>query len=316
MIIDVHHHMIPTFADDEALTAHAQFYHRAYGGGGRSQRVDAPVEEVKRRFQSYSPDPDGEKLLQRMSQAGIDITVMCMIDHPRRYPTDGDLLTANRNLAEFANRTGGKVIALAGVDPRRKEAPELYRRCIEEYGMRGLKWHPDLGHWPNDEAAYRLLRVAEQLGTPLLTHTCPLPGFGGGEHPRTKYAEVGLLDEVAQDFPGLKIIAAHMARFDWRQWAQLAQYRPNLYGDLAMWQVFAVVNYERFCRDLREILDIAGTDAVLFGTDACSFSALVPNEQFVQILRDLPRKAPSGIKFAEEEVAAILGGNAQKVLGL
>ncbi|MDO8671000.1 MAG: amidohydrolase family protein, partial [Dehalococcoidia bacterium] len=305
-----------TFKDDAALTAHAQFYHRVYGAGGRSERVNVSFEEVKRRFQSFSPDPDGEKLLQRMSVAGIDVTVMCAMDNIDQTPADGEALKLNRSLAEFAERTKGKVLPLAGIDPRRREAPALYRRCIEEYGMRGLKWHADYGFYPNSEEAYALLKVAEQLGMPLLTHTGPLPGFASGLKPRSKYVDVGLLDEVAQDFPNLKIIAAHMGRFEWRRWAQMAQYRPNLYGDLAMWQVWAVVNYERFCRDLREILDIAGTESVLFGTDACSFSALVPNEQFVQILRDLPRKAPSGIKFTEEEVAAILGGNAQKVFGL
>lgn len=71
-----------------------------------------------------------------------------------------------------------------------------------------------------------------------------------------------------------------------------------------------------FCRDLREIPDIAATDSVMFGSDGPSLTALLPSEQFVRILRDLPRKAPPGIKFAEEEVAATLRDDAQKVLGL
>ncbi|MDO8672724.1 MAG: amidohydrolase family protein [Dehalococcoidia bacterium] len=124
------------------------------------------------------------------------------------------------------------------------------------------------------------------------------------------------LDEVAQDFPGLKIVAAHMGPFDWLRWAQLAQYRPNLYGDLAMWQIFAVASYERFCRSLRDILDIGGADSVMFGSDGSGFTAIVTNEEFIKILRDLPRNAPSGISFTEEEVGAILGDNARKVFGL
>ncbi|MBI2865599.1 MAG: amidohydrolase family protein [Chloroflexi bacterium] len=316
MIVDVHHHVIPVFRDDKALSIQAEAFYNAFGGGGRSERTDVPLEEVKRRMQSHTPDPDGQKLFQRMSQAGIDITIICVTDEPRRIPADSDILSINRAWAEFARKSNGRVIALAGIDPRRKEAPELYRHCIEEYGMRGLKWHPDFGHYPNSEEAYKVLKVAEQLGTPLLTHTGPLPRFYPGPHWRSKYADVRLLDEVAQDFPGLKIIAAHVGRFDWLQWAQLAQYRPNLYGDLALWQISAVAGYDRFCRNLRDILDIAGTDSVMFGSDGPGLTALVANEEFVQILRDLPRKAPEGIKFTEEEVAAILGANAQKVFGL
>jgi predicted TIM-barrel fold metal-dependent hydrolase len=32
-------------------------------------------------------------------------------------------------------------MALAGVDPRRPEAPDLLKQCFEEYGVRGLKYH-------------------------------------------------------------------------------------------------------------------------------------------------------------------------------
>ncbi|MBI2864059.1 MAG: amidohydrolase family protein [Chloroflexi bacterium] len=316
MIVDVHHHLIPVFPDESTLSAHAETYFYLFGGGGRSERTPATLEEVHRRMRARTPDPDGEKLFQRMTRAGVDVTFMCATDDVRRNLADAEILTVNRTLAEFAQGSKGRVIALAGIDPRRKEAPELFRRCIEEYGMRGLKWHPDCGFYPNSPEAYRVLKVAEQLGTPLLTHTGPLPAIHPSLPYRSKYADVRLLDEVAQDLPGLKIVAAHMGHYDWLGWAQLAQYRPNLFGDLAMWQLLAVADHARFCRYLRDMLDIAGTDAVLFGSDGPNFTALVTNEEFVQILRDLPRKAPPGIKFTEEEVAAMLGGNAQRVFGL
>jgi len=59
-----------------------------------------------------------------------------------------------------------------------------------------------------------------------------------------------------------------------------------------------------------------GADSVLFGSDGPGFTALVPNEEFIQILRDLPRKAPAGVKFTQEEIDCILGKNAQKVFCL
>ena len=83
-----------------------------------------------------------------------------------------------------------------------------------------------------------------------------------------------------------------------------------------MWQMIAAADYERFCRELRDIVDIAGVDSVLFGTDGPIFDTIVPNEYFVQMIRDLPSKAPVGIKFTTAEVEAILGENARKVFNL
>ena len=38
------------------------------------------------------------------------------------------------------------------------------------------------------------------------------------------------------------------------------------------------------------------------------------NKDWVQLVKDLPQKAVDGIAFTEEEITAILGGNAQKLL--
>jgi hypothetical protein len=254
-----------------------------------------------------------------MAKAGIDITVLCVADDILLGLSNEEVLSKNRICADIAAGSHGKIVAMAGIDPRRKAAPNLFRQCIEVYGMRGLKWHCNLGYAPNSEGAYAVLKVAEKLGTPLLTHTGPTPppsrkpkesGWGRLVHPN-------LLDDVTMDFPGLKVIAAHMGMLAWRDdWAGLAQVRRNLYGDLAFWQIYAASNYERFCHDLRYNLDVAGSDSVLFGSDGPSAIALMPNEDFIQILRDLPQKAPLGVRFTKEEVEGILGGNAKKVFGI
>jgi predicted TIM-barrel fold metal-dependent hydrolase len=317
MIIDVHHHVIPLTLDRKAVEANAERRWAVFTGGSRAHRIDVPVEEIRQRLLAFAPDPHGEKLLERMAKAGIDMTILCVTDSINRGLSDEQILSLNRTYADIAAESHGKIIALAGIEPRRKKAPELFRRCIEDYGMRGLKWHPDHGYSLVSEEAYAVLKVAEELGTPMLTHTGPLPTYG--QPParlRTHFCDPVFLDDVTQDFPGLKVIAAHMGRFRWRDWAAVAEFRRNLYGDLAMWQILAVTNYELFCRELRDILDIAGSDSVLFGSDGPGFDAIIPNKRFIQILRDLPHKAPSGLKFTSEEVEGILGGNARKVFNI
>ncbi len=317
MIIDAHHHMLPLTYDEKVISQEAEYRYATYGPEARTGGVKVSLNEIRKRLTSYAPDPRGEKLIERMAQARIDITVLLVTDNVELGKSDEDILSSNRICACIAKGSKGKIISLAGIDPRRKKAPELFRRCIEEFGMNGLKWHPDDGYYPNSQEACAVLAVAEKLKVPLVTHTGPLPrAVSATLKRRAKFTDPMYLDDIPRDFPELKIVAAHMGRFAWHDWAQLAQFRPNLYGDLAMWQVFAVTNYRCFCRNLRGILDIAGADSVLFGSDGPGFTALVPNEEFVQILRDLPRKAPAGVKFSQEEIDCILGKNAQKVFCL
>jgi predicted TIM-barrel fold metal-dependent hydrolase len=107
-----------------------------------------------------------------------------------------------------------------------------------------------------------------------------------------------------------------MGAVDWRSWANLAAHQPLLYGDLAMWDSYAFGRYGLFCRELRDILDYAGCHKVLFGTDNPLFNTIEPTRNWIQLLRDLPTHAPEGIRFTEEEIAAVLGGNAASILGL
>ena len=157
---------------------------------------------------------------------------------------------------------------------------------------------------------YRVLEVAEELDVPLLTHTGPLPGW------RSKHSHPIHLDDVALDFPKLKIIAAHMGDMWWRDWVAIAKYKKNIYGDLAMWQFMAGRDLGKFRRVLREIIDDVGLKQILFASDAPCFESIVSNRRWVEMLKALPSDSSDGIKFTEREVKSILGGNAAKILNL
>ena len=126
-----------------------------------------------------------------------------------------------------------------------------------------------------------------------------------------------MLSDLAVDFPELKVIAAHIGGIiNWRPLASPAAQQPNLYGDLAMWDHYAMTKYDLFCRELRTILDYLGSSKVLFGTDNPIPSVVEPTRNWIQLLKDLPTNAPEGMNFSQEEVDAILGGNAASILGL
>ncbi|MCL4535017.1 MAG: amidohydrolase family protein [Bacteroidetes bacterium] len=311
MIIDFHYHFPHKPMTEGDLAERARTMASNYGAGGRNGLPLTAQEIMERLRVLNAPDPDGSRLLSRMDEANIDITVVVAMDRWAEFPDEAAVLAANKTCADWVGQHPDRLIAFAGVDPRRKDAPGLLRRCIEEYGMRGLKWHPDHGFYPNSPEAYAMLSAAQELKIPLLTHTGPLPP------PRqSKFVHPNLLDDVCLDFPELKVVAAHMGRNWWADWAGLAQFRHNLFGDLAMWQFFAARDYARFCILLREVIDWCGIEAVIFGSDAPEFEALVLNTTFIKAIQELPFAAPPGVKFSEWEIDAILSGNAKRVLGL
>jgi len=307
MIIDVHYHLIPMLPEE--MIEHL-LVDPIRTAGIMGKRVDK--QELIEKASATFADPTGEGLLASMKEAGIDFTCICAVDN-----ADTELLTPdlaqmqNQVVGQIAQQNPDKAMALAGVDPRRPEAPDMMKQCFEEFGMKGLKYHADYGFNPTGPESYKLLEIVQENGGILLTHTGPL-----GPPSRCKYAEPGLLADLAVDFPDLKVIAAHMGQMNWRPWAALATHQPNLYGDLAMWDAFAFGRYELFCRDLRDLIDYAGIEKVLFGTDNPVAGIVVSTKDWIQLIKDLPANAPDGITFTDEEVNAILGGNAARLLGL
>jgi len=307
MIIDVHYHLMLDFPETAARDISAHAMHAA-GIMGKTIDHDTLAREA---YETWR-DPTGEHLVAGMAEKGIDLTVICMVDNAGnpRFRAES-MQRANKAAADIARKYPDQVMALAGVDPRRSEAPDMMKQCMEEYGMKGLKYHPDSGYYPASPESYRVLEVLLKNDGILLTHTGPLPPPS-----RAKYAEPDMLSDIGVDFPELKVIAAHMGYVDWRPWASLALNQPNLYGDLAMWVAFAVGNYPMFCRELRGILDYVGASKVLFATDDPIYNALEPTRNWIQLLKDLPDNAPDGITFGRDEIDAILGANAARILGL
>jgi predicted TIM-barrel fold metal-dependent hydrolase len=307
MIVDVHYHMIPMMPEEMIESVLHDPIRMAKVMGQQTDHASL-LEKAK----ALWGDPEGDKLIQSMDEAGVDFSLICAIDNAENPVFTSELVEwQNKAVADIARKYPNRLMALAGVDPRRENAPDLLRQAMEEFGMQGLKYHADYGYDPVGPESYRLLEIVQKHDGVLLTHTGPL-----APPSRPKYANPSLLADIGVDFPDLKVIAAHMGMIDWRPWAALAAHQPNLYGDLAMWDAYAFGRYELFCRDLRDLIDYAGIDKVLFGTDDPIAQVVRNTRDWIDLIKDLPTKAPSGIRFTEEEVYAILGGNAVSLLGL
>jgi uncharacterized protein len=141
---------------------------------------------------------------------------------------------------------------------------------------------------------------------PVVFHVGPLP-----RPLDSRFSEPRLLEAVAEDFPDLPLQAAHTGNEAWREVAEIASRRPNVFCDLSGWQLRSAQDPERFRRDVRAVLEAVGAERVMWGTDAPYFRPVVPDSEWVRAFT----QAPDGT-FTEEEVKAILGGTAARFFGL
>ena len=158
------------------------------------------------------------------------------------------------------------LIPFASIDPHKgRRGVDEARRLIADHGVRGFKFHPNVqGFFPNDRMAYPLYEVIEEAGLPALFHTgqsgvgTGLPGGGGI---RLKYSNPMHVDDVAVDFPTLKIVLAHPS-FPWQDEAlAVAVHKPQVYIDLSGWSP------KYFPPQLVHHANTLLRERVLFGTD-------------------------------------------------
>jgi predicted TIM-barrel fold metal-dependent hydrolase len=165
------------------------------------------------------------------------------------------------------------LIPFGSVDPWRGAAAARQARSLAtRYPIRGFKFHPSLQAFhPNDRMAYPLYETLQELDLIALFHSgqtgigAGLPGGGGI---RLKYANPMALDDVAADFPDLRIVIAHPS-FPWQDEAlAVATHKPNVYIDLSGWSP------KYFPPLLVRYANTLLRDKVLFGSD---FPLLTPD---------------------------------------
>jgi predicted TIM-barrel fold metal-dependent hydrolase len=152
----------------------------------------------------------------------------------------GNKRISNEEVAEAAAENSDIMIAFASIDPHKgimgvREAREL----IKTGAVKGFKFHPTLqGFFPNDRMAYKLYEVIAEHKLPAVFHSghsgmgTGMPGGGGL---RLKYSNPIHLDDVAVDFPDMKIIIAHPS-WPWQDEAlSVCLHKPNVYIDLSGW---------------------------------------------------------------------------------
>jgi predicted TIM-barrel fold metal-dependent hydrolase len=268
--------------------------------------------------QPEDPEGEGFAAMAKYFKAGkvTRFTVPLLADYYRErrmaavvftvdsvYLTGKDPHPANEEIAEQAAAHADVLIPFASVDPHRgAEGVRLAKELITRHGVRGFKFHPtSQGFFPDDRMAYPLYEVLAEHGMVALFHTGQTgagAGRPGGGGLRLKYSNPLAIDDVAADFPDLKIILAHPS-FPWQDEAlSVAMHKPNVHIDLSGWSP------KYFPPQLVQYANTLLKDKVMFGSD---FPMITPERW----LEDFAKA-----DFRDEVRPKILKDNAARLFGL
>ena len=242
---------------------------------------------------------------QEMADRYRDKQMMAVLLNSDDETTSGVKAAPNDHLAEAARQHPDVFIAFGGIDPwKGKAALEEIKRCHEELGMRGIgELNPGRQHFhPHHKRFYPLWEEAAKRNMILLFHTGMLgagAGTPGGMGFKFKYTKpIPGLDDVAADFPELKIIGAHPS-WPWQEESlAIARHKTNFYIDMSGWAP------KYFPASLVQYANSIIQDRVLFGTDWPAITV----ERWLREFEELP--------FKPEVRQKILLDNARKLLGI
>ena len=145
-----------------------------------------------------------ETFLLELDAAGLDKAVILPIDaSAARNAT----VYTNEQIAELC-AMDSRFIGFASVDPHHFDAGAMLEDAVKRLGLRGLKLAPPMQRfYPDDSSIFPLYQKARDLGIPILFHA----GMSWEPGSRLQYGHPLRFENVAADFPELRIVLAHLA---------------------------------------------------------------------------------------------------------
>jgi predicted TIM-barrel fold metal-dependent hydrolase len=238
---------------------------------------------------SYPPSTDGtvRGAMEKLKASGIDMGVVCSI------ATNARQLPKVNGFAIGINDLSSNLIALGSAHPDSDELEEELQRLVD-HDIRGIKIHPEYMPYYVDSPEWdRVFGLCEDMGIFVVTHA----GYDFISPDRIA-ATPDRIARVLDRHPKLTLVAAHLGGN--RLWDEVRNVlcgRENLYLDTSV-----PARYEYDAETTREIILAHGTDRVLFGSDM-PWSDPKKTLDFIRSLG-----------FDRKDEAAILGGNAEKLL--
>ncbi|OJJ21151.1 amidohydrolase [marine bacterium AO1-C] len=211
------------------------------------------------------------------------------------YNAEGALIS-NEEVAQLVAQYPDRFVGIASV-PLNKPVPAVLelRRCVKELGFKGLRIVQWLWNLPATHAYYYpLFAECVQLDVPV----CLQVGHTGPLMPSEVGRPIPYIDQIALDFPDLKIVCGHIG-YPWTtEMIAVATKHKNVFIDTSAYAA------NRFPPELVAYMKAHGKNKVLFGTN---YPMITP----AKCLQNLEQ-----LQLSEEITHKFLYENAVKVFTL
>lgn len=185
---------------------------------------------------------------------------------------------------------GIKSLSVVGsIDPTnyKKEDLDRLENWLNAKKLVGVKLLPGYQYfYPGDARCYPIYKLCLKYEVPVIFHTGDT--YSPGEAPKVKYAHPLHVDDIATDFPELKIIIAHMGNPWLIDCAEVLYKNPNVYADISGLIVPGMQLNSPYGKIMKQrILDlVAYTESakkLLYGTDW----PLAPMKDYIKFVKGL-----------------------------
>ena len=264
MIIDFHTHIFPDGFADRAMSVLS-----ANGNVG------------------YAAPATLNGLVSTMDECGVDMSVVLNVVTRE---------SQHENVLRFAKEIDSeRVISFGSVLPSSVYALEYVWKISDEE-LKGMKFHPALQRInADDEQYFPIYDLARALNLIVVFHV----GFDYSFPDELNASPKSML-KIARNFPGLRIVAAHMGGLKMAEDVlEEVAGQADIYMDTA------------YCAEpwldkgiLKKIIRKHGAEKILFGSD---YPWHMPSQE-ISLIRSLD--------ISQEEKDMILGGNAGRLLGI
>ncbi|MCP3937167.1 MAG: amidohydrolase [Actinomycetia bacterium] len=240
--------------------------------------------------QDRVPDVPLAATVAAMRQGGVNVALAAAWWGPQGPLIDND------EVAALVREHPGQFRGLASVDlSRPMTAVRELRRCVRELGFCGLRIVPWLwGLPPDDRRYYPLYAECVELDVPFclqVGHTGPLMTSEPGR-------PIPYLENVALEFPELRIVAGHVGAPWTQEIISLATKFPNVYIDTSAYKA------KRFPADFVDFMRGRGAKKVMFGSNYPMLTPAACREGF------------DSLGLSLEAAELYFHGNARKVFKL
>jgi uncharacterized protein len=171
-----------------------------------------------------------EYLLNIMDKNKISTSVIHSVAVRQDMQND-DLAKINLYVYKEVNNDPKRLVGFFTLNPSdTKNSQKIITRSVEKFNLSGLKLHPSIQKFfPNDKKLFPVYKIMQDYGLPIMFHT----GSVGIIPFQDKFSNPIYIDEVACNFPELKIILGHAGKIWHDETVMLMRKHKNLYAEIS-----------------------------------------------------------------------------------